>query len=104
MSTITIADHETAATLGHADRARFDVEYDAWLAKDRIDGAPDYTLYFKEEDAVMEAVLGATRAQEVASLMTQALEADAMDTYDALEQGTYTLGKAYMKAFGPLPK
>lgn len=104
MSTITVADHQTATDLGRADRASFDTAYNAWLAEDRLDGTPDYTLHFKEEDDLMEAVLGAARSREVASLMEQAMAADDMDAHDVLERGIYTLGKAYTKAFGPLPK
>lgn len=58
MNIDTAKNLEAAATLGRNDRAGFEVEYDAWLAKDEIDGAPDYTVHRKDLTATLEAVLG----------------------------------------------
>ena len=104
MQTITPADRDKATTLAHTDRAAFDTAYDAWLAEDRIDGTPDYTDYFKDSDTLLSETLGDVRVQEIDSLMDEAMSADDMTTYSALEHGLDGLREAYAGAFGDLPK
>lgn len=104
MKTTTQKNLTDAAQLGHDDRAAFDREYNAWLALDEIDGAPDYTLHFKDQHTALRAILGEAEAREITAHAEQSLEAGDLDAHEALEGRTEAISKAYADAWGPLPK
>lgn len=104
MKTITQKNLADADHLGRADRALFDHEYNAWLARDEADGAPDYTLHFRDQRAVLDATLGETGALEVTSHAERLLEAGDLNAHETLETRMDAIGKSYADAWGPLPK
>lgn len=104
MSTTTADDKTIAQTLGHQDRAAFDADYTAWLERDEIDGAPDYTAHFKSHDDALRAILGKGRTEDIRHRLDWALENDDLATNEMLEDQVEALTRAYAEGFGPLPK
>lgn len=104
MNIDTAKNLEAAATLGKNDRAGFEIEYDAWLAKDEIDGAPDYTVHRKDLTTTLEAVLGHQDTQKTLSRRARVEEQDRWELADKITAEIRQVRNAYTKAFGTLPK
>lgn len=104
MNIDTAKNLEAAAALGKSDRAGFDVEYQAWLAKDEIEGAPDCTLHRKDLTATLEAVLGHQVTQKTLSRRAHVEEQDRWELSDKITAEIRQVRKAYTSAFSALPK
>lgn len=104
MAPITHTDRQEAIALGQADRTSFNAEYNTWLAEDRIDGTPDYTVYCKDRDSALHAILGGERLATTTTTLDELMAVDDMDAYGLLESEVDALVAAYEEGFGPLPK